>query len=379
MRVLLISDGPNITTGYGNIAYYLAKYLLRIRGVEVVFGSLQQLGSPLHIRVDSEYLPVYSVYGCQPAYYERTLSEVRPDVVVHIRDPVVLTPKYFPSSYRLKPLAEKYGAKVIHWAPFMGDPPADVVKALSEDSDLVLVPTNWAYDLLLYAGFPSNRMAVLRWGIDDEIFHRSRLRDRKEARRRLGLSEDAFVIGTIGVHDRPHKNYPAILRAASVLNDPNLEVYLHTSSGSFDIQTFVERYGLKGKVVLPATYIKDWGWKVEDYLDVFAAIDVYVTASGAEGFNIPAVEAVCCGVATVASDIPVHREVLGEMATFARAYQIYPEGTYFCYVVDPEDLAEKIRAAKPPDGAAVEEYRRRMSWMEIAKEFKVIVSEVIGR
>ncbi len=41
-----------------------------------------------------------------------------------------------------------------------------------------------------------------------------------------------------------------------------------------------------------------------------------ITASITEGFGLPPVEAARLGVRVIASDIPAHREVLGEFATF---------------------------------------------------------------
>jgi glycosyltransferase involved in cell wall biosynthesis len=53
---------------------------------------------------------------------------------------------------------------------------------------------------------------------------------------------------------------------------------------------------------------------------LYAAADAVVCPSVDEGFDLPAVEALCCGGAVAASDIPVHREILGEAAVFFDPY-----------------------------------------------------------
>jgi glycosyltransferase involved in cell wall biosynthesis len=53
---------------------------------------------------------------------------------------------------------------------------------------------------------------------------------------------------------------------------------------------------------------------------LYAAADAVVCPSVDEGFDLPAVEALCCGGAVAASDIPVHREILGDAAAFFDPY-----------------------------------------------------------
>ena len=50
--------------------------------------------------------------------------------------------------------------------------------------------------------------------------------------------------------------------------------------------------------------------------DVLASVDIVVHPSEAEGFGLPPLEALACGAAVLASDIPAHREVLGDAARY---------------------------------------------------------------
>jgi glycosyltransferase involved in cell wall biosynthesis len=50
--------------------------------------------------------------------------------------------------------------------------------------------------------------------------------------------------------------------------------------------------------------------------DLFQRADVFVHLSEAEGFGLPPLEAMACGARVIASDIPVHREVLGDAARY---------------------------------------------------------------
>ncbi|MEM1944141.1 MAG: glycosyltransferase family 4 protein [Nitrososphaerota archaeon] len=367
MRILIISDGPQITTGYGVIAKSFGKYLSR-KGFDVLFGSLQNMGEPLHINVDGKFIPVYSCYGGQPAYLEKTLRQTTPDIVIHIRDPIVLVPGFFPSSYRIKPLCSKYGAKAVHWAPVMGELHTEVVKALQDDSDLVLVPTEWGYNTLLFSGVPSNRMEVLRWGVDTEVYRP--LNDRP-SKGDMGFSEDRFLIVSASVHDRHHKANPIIMKAASILlKKYDVELYLHTGSGSFHLEHYAEILGLKGRLVLPSAYLKDWGVPAETMNLIYNASDVVVSASTLEGANMVICEALACGRPVVASELPVHVEMTQGRGLYAEIVAYYPDTFHFARVTTAEKIASRIEQVIDgwrPEG--VEEYRKWISWENRVEEF----------
>jgi glycosyltransferase involved in cell wall biosynthesis len=73
----------------------------------------------------------------------------------------------------------------------------------------------------------------------------------------------------------------------------------------------ISRRGLHRDVVLP-------GWVSDDQLEaLFQVATLYVCPSLAEGFGLPIVDALRRGVAVVANDIPVLREVGGSVARYA--------------------------------------------------------------
>ena len=63
---------------------------------------------------------------------------------------------------------------------------------------------------------------------------------------------------------------------------------------------------------------------------VYRACNVYVTASYAETFAHPLVEAMACGLPVVASDLAVHREICGEAAVYFDRFS-------------PRELAHRVR------------------------------------
>jgi glycosyltransferase involved in cell wall biosynthesis len=98
---------------------------------------------------------------------------------------------------------------------------------------------------------------------------------------------------------------------------------------------------------LPADAVRAPGYLPEaDLARVIAGAAALVLPSWYEGFGLPALEALACGTPVVASDIPAHREVLGDQA------RRFPPD-------DPDGLADAIaRTLDDPGGEAARAARR---------------------
>jgi glycosyltransferase involved in cell wall biosynthesis len=97
----------------------------------------------------------------------------------------------------------------------------------------------------------------------------------------------------------------------------------------------------------------------------YAQCDALLAASEAEGFGLPLVEAAAAGLAIIARDLPVFREIAGDHATYFHGFE-------------PADLAQAIRAWRVqadagtlPDVAAMP----RLSWRESAAALLSLVFE----
>jgi len=139
----------------------------------------------------------------------------------------------------------------------------------------------------------------------------------------------------------PRKNLAVLLRAVALLreNDPDAPPLVLAGPAGWGEEGSVLPAG-----VIPAGYLEPAGLQ-----RLVAGAAALVLPSRYEGFGLPVLEALACGVAVVTSDLPVFREVAGDLAETA------PAG-------DAEQLAAALARALPaatPDPAVVMARRDR--------------------
>jgi glycosyltransferase involved in cell wall biosynthesis len=131
-----------------------------------------------------------------------------------------------------------------------------------------------------------------------------------DVRARLGLSEDARVVLSVGAK-RPHKNQELLVRALPRLGDDAVLVLAgHPEPYDAQLRALADELGVAGRVRF-AGYVAD-----EDLEALWAMAACAAFPTRAEGFGLPLVEAMRRGVPVAASDLAVLREVGGEVPRF---------------------------------------------------------------
>ncbi len=91
---------------------------------------------------------------------------------------------------------------------------------------------------------------------------------------------------------------------------PELRLVKVGGEWSADQKRQLDRLGLSGNVVHVS------GLSRTELAEVYRRAPVVLVPSEAEGFGLPVIEALACGSAVIASDLPVLREVGGEVVTY---------------------------------------------------------------
>jgi glycosyltransferase involved in cell wall biosynthesis len=151
--------------------------------------------------------------------------------------------------------------------------------------------------------FPRAISRVILNGVDIAALNAEAL-DRPDARAALGLEPGAVVVGCAARFDEV-KRLDLLLKAAAAVTTSRLTVAL-VGSGAEDrrLRALASSLGLDGRV--------KFAGEVPSAARLFRAFDVYAAPSRKEGLPLAVLEAMALGVPVIASDIPGHREVLGD-------------------------------------------------------------------
>ena len=355
VRILLLGDGPQYSTGYSVIIKNLAREF-RKRGLEVGLVSMQTQGAPLYWKDGSggDYIPVYA--GTEvPLGMQRAFKDFSADIAIHVRDAFYGSAAHHQPAYRLMGVPNRPKTMIL-MTPVQADLlPDGFIDVCLNDANFVVTMTKWSMDVLQFQGVPYNRLDWAYAGFDPEVYKPTHVR--KED---YGFSPDKQLVTYVGVPNQPRKACPTLVKAASIAKRKvDLELYLHTTlqGGSFDIAHFVNKLGLRGAVILP-TDLSTWGYDDRLMAGIYNATDLYCSASSEEGFEMPLLEAFACGTMVSCVDHPNHKEVLDGYAFYAPSRRIAPTAWSFGWNTDPEELAKVIETALTVPKDVREEQRK---------------------
>ena len=204
-------------------------------------------------------------------------------------------------------------------------------------ADCTVAPTRaFADELQRWTG---KNVFAIHHGFDQEIFFSDPSALPVQIQCKLDSAKDALKLLHVS-HYNYFRNFETLLRAIPLVREKldgrMVRLFLTCrleegqNPGSYRTRSarrLVRQLGIRGEVV-------ELGSVPYNHLHrLYRACDLYVTASYAETFAHPVVEARACGLKVIASDIPAHHEVCGDAALYFSKFS-------------PQELAERIvRAA----------------------------------
>uniref|UniRef100_I2Q7M1 Glycosyltransferase n=1 Tax=Desulfovibrio sp. U5L TaxID=596152 RepID=I2Q7M1_9BACT len=190
----------------------------------------------------------------------------------------------------------------------------------------VVCPSEWMRRQAEHFGPADLPVTVVRNGVDTAVF---RPGDRRKARERLGLPQDAFVLGAVavlGALDNPLKGGKHLLAV--------LDYVSRRHPGCLLLNV-----GADGPPPHPLVRNIPYLENLEDVAQTYAAMDAFVHAAAAESFCLVAAEAMACGLPVAAFAAGPLPEVVVDGVT-----------GWLCPPGDASDLAEAcLRLAQDPD------------------------------
>lgn len=165
-----------------------------------------------------------------------------------------------------------------------------------------------------YPKVKADKVKVIHNGYNSDIYKLSNNEERiEEALHKYGIEKPFFLyVGRL----EKKKNTPALIEALSIIreNYPEIKEKLlligDASFGYDEVKFMIEEYDLEREVMMP-------GWiEEEDMPYIFEAASAFVFPTKYEGFGIPMLQAMACGLAVAASDIEVLHEVASDAAIY---------------------------------------------------------------
>ncbi|MFC4114452.1 glycosyltransferase [Nonomuraea zeae] len=181
-------------------------------------------------------------------------------------------------------------------------------------------------DRLSKWGVPRSRIVVIPNGVDAAAFGFDAAL-RRRARERLGVPENAFVIGGVGRLE-PGKRFDLLIEAMATLEHATL---LLVGSGTCEprLRELARSVGVAGRVLFTG--------ESADVRAMLSAMDVLAAPSVEEAFGLAVVEALACGLPVLYDTCPAVEDLPPGSAPGARR-------------VGPDRLAAELAAlaARPP-------------------------------
>ena len=178
-------------------------------------------------------------------------------------------------------------------------------------------------DIIKYYGVNRDKVTVTYLGYDEKRFKAQASSIKiKEIKKKYRIKGDYILfLSTL----KPRKNIEGLLEALAILNDKNLQLVIAGRKGWLYQSVFdkVKELGLTKKVVFTGFVDED------DVPALMAGAKVFTLPSFWEGFGIPAVNAMACGVPVVVSNTGSLPEVVGDAGVIVDPNQ-------------PEEIAQGI-------------------------------------
>ncbi len=223
-------------------------------------------------------------------------------------------------------------------------------------------------DLIEILKVPAEKIIVTPLAVSDFLLSfDNRSLDRLEARRRLGLKEDSFVLSYLGGID-PRKNVSFLLDLLQSLsgskNASKVCLLLGGSHKKDDqypvLKERIRELGIE-ELVLESGFVAD-----EELPDFYHASDLFLFPSLYEGFGLPVLEAMALGVPVIAGDNSSMPELSNGLKDGENGMILLPDNNLESWNRIIQQLANDPGSLKEI-GAAAKKRAKEFSWRRTAE------------
>lgn len=232
-----------------------------------------------------------------------------------------------------------------------------IIYASAKSADGIIAISNHVKDdIVKFYRIAAEQIEVTHLGVDRDLFNDQRPPLGSAIKERYGLPERYLLYAAASL---PHKNharlFEALLHAKKQIPDLKLVLIGARDKGEDVLAEKIRRLGLESDVIL-------LGWvPFEDVPLIYQGCEAFVFPTLHEGFGLPVIEAMACGVPVICSHMEPLIEVAGDAALFVDP-------------LDPEDIARGIVSVLSDPSARSElirkgfERAKAFAWDETARK-----------
>jgi FkbM family methyltransferase len=289
LKILWSSVTPTIESGYGRVSREVVTRLVD-RGYDVMYHGYQTMGK-LHT-IDGKI----KMLDCGGPEYGmnvlgRYFEQYKRDILITLYDLWAFFGKI-----------EKVNAA---WIPYF---PIDAEPVSIPQSD----PLRYAYKRICFSKFALRELKkvnlgaeIIYHGVDTKIYTPYSEERKKAIRKKTGIPENAFMVGSNGANTWDRKDFPRVIRIFSEFvkknNAKDALLYLHANPDglegkAYSLMELAKLYDITDQVRY--AHQKNQLWD-SGLAKMYNTLDVYLTASRAEGCGLPILEAQACGVPAI--------------------------------------------------------------------------------
>lgn len=377
-------------TGFANVSHNLIDQLYTKYDISVL--ALNYYGDPHRIQQRAKlYNPTARVQGDLYGIHrvQELLHTIKPDIVLCINDPWVI------SSYYADHLAKFKGLKVAYIPIDAENINADFVEPLAV-FDHIIGYTQFGIDQMKLSGLPDTvQTHVIPHGVDTKLY---RPLNRAEARKKNGFPLDWFIVNTTGrnqIRKRIDLDLFYFSEWVKKTNKPDtVKIHYHGAlqDEGWNIDQLIDAFGIRNRFIITAPNITPaHGLPIDLMPWVYAPADVGLTCTMGGGWELTVHERMAMKIPMIVPRF----SALGEWANGGVHYTEISNIPYF----NPKGL--NTRAGIPTPESTIDAletiyvdtvYRnhlaeagyalatqKKYSWYEIAKQFDTIFKINVGR
>lgn len=358
MNVLGIGDSAALNTGFGRTMREILTALERAGHTVYQVASLDAAPFCRSEPFADMHITPFFTHGLDPVGFTIlpvAIRTARPECIVINCDPGT-------AARWVRQIRQEWVGPIILYAPVEGAPITSTFVEAFKSATLPFTCTEWAQRRLLEDGLA---VPFVHHGVDPEAFRPLSLSDKFAVRRELGW-DGKFVVTFVG-RNNGRKGHDKLIEAVHFLKESgvrDLVLYLHCKSfdshqlQGWNLDELVTWHDVQDVVQFSHQGDSNRGEPEVSLMQKLAASDMFVSASMVEGFGLPLLEAMACGVPVVVpQDNGNQEEVVGSAAlakirpiewltwhTGARLASVHPQhiAEVIRGVMDKPALLEKV-------------------------------------